>query len=301
MKWLLVALCVAVLSLAGTADAKPIQHHGGDNGNPASRQAETPAPKPEPGLAFKQADIERLTKAVEAIGASGSGPDEKKDAKDNLDAQRQMAEAARNTVIVASFEAAITFIGVLLVAWTLYHTKRAADAAQRTLNELESPFIYPVKVIIEWGQEIQYFDRYPNPTSGGAPGRPKATFRLQNFGRAPAILRSVGVGFERLSTMVESPRANHLSDAVTESVLQRDAITERPFSKVLQNELTREDYANLKEGHSYLYIYGEVAFSDVGGIEYLQTFALAWDFKRKAFIPLDARYNKRLREPQNPS
>ncbi len=45
----------------------------------------------------------------------------------------------------------------------------------------------------------------------------------------------------------------------------------------------------------FLFLYGEIAFSDLLGEDYVQTFCFAYSFDAKRFIRWAGRYNKRVR------
>jgi hypothetical protein len=49
------------------------------------------------------------------------------------------------------------------------------------------------------------------------------------------------------------------------------------------------------EANSHLFLYGEIAFSDLLGEDYVQTFCFVYNFHAKRFVRWAGRYNKRAR------
>ena len=54
-------------------------------------------------------------------------------------------------------------------------------------------------------------------------------------------------------------------------------------------------FESLKSGNSHLFLYGEIAFSDLLGEDYVQPFCFAYNFNVKRFVLWAGRYNKRGR------
>jgi len=122
------------LALTAYAQAAPIKNASGSASRASETQTQSEAPTPAVPWASLQNDAERIAKALEAKNANDSSAEEDQRARDNLEAQQKMADAAHATVVVAILETCITLIGVLLVGWALYHTKRADDEAKRAAD-----------------------------------------------------------------------------------------------------------------------------------------------------------------------
>ncbi len=129
--WLPV-IAVVGLALASSVGANPIAAHDHLNGNASQSQQQVAAKyqgvaQPSPPIA--ETDIERLASALKAANANPYASAEQKRASEYLQTQRDMVKWAGRMFWVGLVEAAITFLGVILVGFTLNHTKRAADAA----------------------------------------------------------------------------------------------------------------------------------------------------------------------------
>jgi hypothetical protein len=124
-----------------------------ERANPQQQNAiqQNPTPPLPPNL---QADLDRIARAIETANVRPDTAAEEQLAKDNLQAQREMAMWAGRMFYVVVFEAAVILLGVILVGFTLAATrqavreakrsadesKRQADIAEKTFVSLERPF-----------------------------------------------------------------------------------------------------------------------------------------------------------------
>jgi hypothetical protein len=136
---------------------------------------------------------------------------------------------------------------------------------------------------------------YDHENSPVGDARPNVTFVIKNYGRTPALLRSVSAQFDHLTEMVAEPHTNIFADHAVEPVLEAGQHTSRTFTKVVTVPISREAYRSIQAATSRLFLYGEVIFADIFGNDYTQTFCLAWDNSSKGFIPWSSRYNQRKR------
>jgi hypothetical protein len=131
-------IAVIGLVLSGPVEGNGIGHAG--SGNPAVTDA---ANKPNGDLqpSASAADVQRIASALEAISQKPPSADEKR----NADAEEWVAWWTPWIIGIAFLEILITAGGVVLVGFTLHHTKRAADAAEKTLSAMirvERPYLW---------------------------------------------------------------------------------------------------------------------------------------------------------------
>ena len=133
-----------------------------------------------------QQDIARIANALEAANTKQQSAKEKQLDEKKLKDQDNMVGLARRMFWLGVFDSMITVIGVILVGWTLHHTKRAADAAQSALTKLERPHLFiespqvapDTRIRLQrngptWVGELPFFD---------------VLYNVVNYGRSPAIL-----------------------------------------------------------------------------------------------------------------
>ena len=184
---------VALGLILTAAQAAPVKNAVRPNGNASQAQGQPVSASPPVSLTAIERNTDRVAKALEAQNTRESSAEENKRARENLEAQQKMANAASATVVVASVEATITLVGVLLVGWTLYHTrraaneaKRAADAANKTVAQSEIFSkqdlraylgVEKMRVKSEVGQKIRL--RVPIKNWGKTPAR--RILRFVNF------------------------------------------------------------------------------------------------------------------------
>jgi len=150
-------------------------------------------------------DIARIAKALEAANVKQQTAKEKKDAADYLQSQKDMATFAGRMLIVASIEAAITLVGVILVGLTLKaarssareakraadEAKRQADAAEKQLTTLERPHVFIDNIRIETQIRASWANADP---AAIARGRIAFKYDIMNWGRSPAIIKETRGG-----------------------------------------------------------------------------------------------------------
>jgi len=173
---------------------------------------------------------------------------------------------------------------------TAQAAKKSADVAERTLTELEAPFLYPVIKRDTVQDQFRGFVLY-DATPGWA--TPTVTFVVRNFGRTPALIRSVAAELDQLTEISAKPRDGILEDVVVDPVLEPERETEREFELAIVTKIDLETHKKIAAGQNMLWLYGKVLFSDMLGFEYTQHFSFVYLYGAKRFVPW--RYNKRER------
>jgi len=172
-------MAVAV-ALITAAYGQPKQGTDTDSSTQKSQTqiAPQPEPKPEPitpPIILIQNDINRIAKALEAANAHPNAATEEQQARDNLQAQRDIDKWAWIMIWIAGGETAVTLIGVILVGFTLAATRRAANAAIETVKHMREN---------AWTELRAYVGHEPGGVrfDSGGPVR----YYQKNFGRTPA-------------------------------------------------------------------------------------------------------------------
>lgn len=120
---------VPSLSIAAMLLAYPVQD--GCRAQHATTQAQQrPEQKGQPvDLAPLERAINSVTSAVEALGKNPKAAEEKERADRDLKAQEKMAKWARKLYYATVLSLVLTVFGLILIARTLHHTKRAANSS----------------------------------------------------------------------------------------------------------------------------------------------------------------------------
>jgi hypothetical protein len=162
--------------------------------------------------------------------------------------------------------------------------------------ELEGPFLHPIiqhhSAIAEG---LRVFSIYDHPTSAVAPVASGASFTIRNVGRSPALLKSVAAKLDHWTEMVEELRVDFLARYDVEPVVEPGDETKQVFTETVTIPIDRAAFESLTSGNSHLFLHGEIAFSDLLGEDYVQTFCFAYNFHAKRFVRWAGRYNKRAR------
>jgi hypothetical protein len=193
----------------------------------------------------------------------------------------------------------ITAFATAVIAWYTWalrnSTNRLWEAGQRQF-ELEGPFLHPViQSHSAIAEGLKFFSIFNHPTSPVGPVASEASFTIRNVGRSPALLKSVAAKMDHWTQMVEEPRIDYLVRYEVEPVIEPGDETKQVFTEPVSIPIDRAAFESLKSGNSHLFLYGEIAFSDLLGEDYVQTFRFAYNFHAKRFVRWAGRYNKRVR------
>ena len=97
-------------------------------------------------------------------------------------------------------------------------------------------------------------------------------------------------GPEVAELRVDSPPVYEVEPVIEPGDETKDVIIE-----AVTTPIDRDAFESLKSENSQLFLYGEIAFSDLIGEDYVQTFCFAYKFAAKRFVRCAGRYNKRSR------
>ncbi len=156
------------IALSGSVHAQTVGQSASGNTSASNSQTKPAQNAPPVIPATVQSDISRIAGALE----TASGKPETVDEKNNAIAQVEIAWWTPWIFGAASFEALITAIGVGLVGFTLYYTKRAAEAAERAVKVTRNVGRAEVRAYVQ-------ISRTSYDPDGMA-------FHVKNFGSTPA-------------------------------------------------------------------------------------------------------------------
>ncbi|HVV65390.1 MAG TPA: hypothetical protein VHC42_07960 [Rhizomicrobium sp.] len=249
------AITTTKLSIAGNSDKKQTNA--------------TTAPPVIPWSGF-QTDAERIARALEVRNVREGDIAEKTRADQNLSAQQKMADAAHATVIVASVEAFITLVGVILVGWTLYHTKRAADEAKRAADAAHKQIAITTTASEDQLRPYVHVSGMRYFFEAQGPNGKHATAEITNGGQTPATYVEIGAVCraakpDQLDRMVPSN-----IEYTSWSAVGRQPITARFVPAQIQDAVTTCFGDQTRE--TKLFIIGKIKYADVFGCEYESEF-----------------------------
>lgn len=192
----------------------------------------------------------------------------------------------------------ITATATAVIAWYTWALRNSTNqlriAGERQF-ELEGPFLYPIiQSQSTVAEGLRFFSVFDHPTSQVTPVASEASFAIRNAGRSPALLKSVACQMDQWTEMVLEPRVDFLARYDVEPVVGPSGET-KAYTATVTVPIDRVAFESLKNRNSYLFLHGEIAFADLLGVDYIQTFCFAYDFSAKRFIRWAGRYNKRTR------
>src|SRR4029077_5272758 len=124
---------------------------------------------------------------------------------------------------------------------------------------------------------------------------PKPVLRSETSAEGPRCSNPLPPGMDHWTKMVEEPRVDYLARYDVQPVIEPGKETEKPFTERLTIPIDKLALESLKGGNRHLFLYGEIAFSDLLGADYIQTFCFAYYYRAKQFVRWEGRYNKRVR------
>lgn len=203
--------------------------------------------------------------------------------------------AVTNTVVI---KVALKQIGFLVKADQTARiaadaAKKAADVAEKSLVDLEGPFLYPVIQSNTIPMMLAGFRMYDHPTSPHAPACPEIIFTLKNYGRTIALPQNVAAVF--FFGEPEDNHNDHRAGFVQEIVLAPGESLTYPLEREILTPISREMYQAIGARAGRIFLRGSIIFSDMFGNRYEQQFCLAWDHKTDRFTAWGPTRNKRRR------
>lgn len=191
---------------------------------------------------------------------------------------------------------ALATIAIAAYTWALRDSTSQLWKAGERHFELEGPFLHPIiQRHSTIADGLAGFSIYNHPTSAVAPVASEASFTIRNVGRSPALLKSVAAKLDHWTEMVEEPRVDFLARYDVEPVVEPGDETKQAFTETVTIPIDRTAFESLTSGNSHFFLYGEIAFSDLLGEDYVQSFCFAYNFRAKRFVRWAGRYNKRTR------
>ena len=185
-------------------------------------------------------------------------------------------------------------IVIAVYTWALRDSTNLLWKAGERHFELEGPFLHPIiQSHSAIAEGLKFFSVFNHPTSPVTPVASEARFTIRNVGRSPALLKSVAAKMDHWTEMVEEPRVDFLAQYDVEPVIEPGEETKQVFTGTVTIPIDKAAFESLKSGNSHLFLYGEIAFSDLLGQDYVQTFRFAYNFHAKRFVRWAGRYNKR--------
>jgi hypothetical protein len=178
-------------------------------------------------------------------------------------------------VWVAGLQFLALIIQAVVFVFTLSATKKAANAAKEAVDALpivERAYIYPIVistgVITEFISNVFYQAPAENDTP--VPETIEIIFRIKNYGKTPAILKSA---YARLSILLFR---DQIEISIPEAILGSMETTGELITR-MPIELTRNQASQILVYHAILCFYGTIIFNDIWGNELSTEFTFAWD------------------------
>jgi hypothetical protein len=165
----------------------------------------------------------------------------------------------------------------------------AARTARKALEGLERPYLY-VRVL---GFGVQRIQRSDHPTEEIVTA---LKLTLTNHGRAPCVLREIGVQFKqagKMDAVVASAGYEERPNAVI------NAGDEFPKDRGIRRDFDEDVWTKYRQRTEFTYITGAARYEDFFGNEYLRVFAFSTEGGKNPSEYGGRKYNydRRLKEP----
>jgi hypothetical protein len=193
------------------------------------------------------------------------------------------------TAITALATAVIAgFTGTL---W--FSTNRLWEASERQF-QLEGPFLHPT---VTYSGDI--FKPRPSGAPGPFPVYAVVDYKIQNAGRSPAFPVSIADRLEHLTSMPSIHIADFSARYEVDHVIDAGETGNRTYTCRTEINISNDARDSITNGKSFLFLYGEIDFSDLIDNRYIQTFCLVYRPKERIFIRHGpAGYNKRRKKDE---
>jgi hypothetical protein len=174
-------------------------------------------------------------------------------------------------------------------------TRIASDAAKRAADSLpivERAYVYPLIVSAgttkECIENAKVFYMDDNAGDGDRPSPERATiiFRIKNYGKTPAILKTVYAGFG------VSPVTAEIGVSIPESILG-EMETTGDISAEMNTGITRNQAQGIMVYTASVGFSGQITFDDIWGNEHTTQFYFVWDkeIERMALVSVETKVN----------
>ena len=182
----------------------------------------------------------------------------------------------------------VGFLQLIVFGWQGYFLRRTVQVTERSQTVLEGPFIFPVIISTDIVDRFHPLMLYGETTSGSA--SPTVAFAFKNYGRTPAILRSVAFEVGHWTAMPERPRVDFLARPTASYVLPTDETTDT-FERTIPAPIDNEAFRSISKSESFIFFFGEVVYVDIFENGCTMHFGLRWDYGGRRFVPLGEKYN----------
>ena len=205
------------------------------------------------------------------------------------------------TVLIAAFNGLLVYVTYRLVE----STNRLWEAGEQQLKitasalSVEGPFLHPIMQGNTIHEAFKYFILFDHPTSPVDPVNPFVSFTIKNVGRSPALPRYVASTIELWTRGDPEPHYHLIPDYVVDQVIEAGTESKTIFSKMLRVTIDKGSFEWIRMEKRHLFLFGEIAFSDVSGADYIQSFGFYYDFSSKMFVRAGTKYNSRRLEQPN--
>jgi hypothetical protein len=267
------------LALTASVSGSPI-HHGAANQRDAAPSKQQPASNAQPSTSIPlQNAINRLASALEATNSRQPSTDEDRRAKEDLEAQKQMAYWAKAIFWPAIADTVLTLLGVFLIWRTLKASWAAARAAEKALAAQDRPHVmlseFPLNPILEG----------PEPEKSAI----KYAWNFQNYGEDLAFLKGYGFAFvwlpanDPLPDNITIPRAD-VHWPVPPGQGWGTKLATSTDSGLPLNEAQR---ASILAGTLVLYLASFVTYKDTSGEPHETRSVHVYRLADKVFVPFN--------------
>lgn len=253
---------------ASVGSGEGVQKHKAYKANDISRSQGSAQPN-QPNIGLPSTEI-RTTSEIRNSEEDAKECSSPECTKEDLEAQRRMADSAKHTVWVGIFNVVFALVSVILLACAYKQTRIASKAATDTLTIAQNrdrPYVF-VKVTEFNNPLIQGIDHRLTDIA-----EPMICIQLDNFGQSPAVIKSIHISVWAYDHIPVTPPV--LTNA-HKSSYDREVVpvfsAGLPLHCGQAGNITPEDRKAVIAKTKKVFAYGAVAYEDATGKGYVTAF-----------------------------
>jgi hypothetical protein len=198
------------------------------------------------------------------------------------------------TFVLGIFTASLATVAAFQIYFLIRADKttriaaKAAEKSAETLPSLERAHIFIIPSLMRVSIPARGIDRSPIQN-----GKAMVTYKFVNHGKTPAVIKSVEVHFDLLTTAPDNE--SHLPNIILSGEKVLEAKDDwSPNNGSILKRIGEDEHAGLKRDDTFLWFYGSIVYDDIFGLEHVTRFRWRYDGGSNQFLGFGSKpYNER--------
>jgi hypothetical protein len=198
----------------------------------------------------------------------------------SLEIAERATKATETQARTARWQTAFALVGAVFLGWTLYETRRTANAASKSaeaMSNIERAYLYLTN------ETALFADAHAHPDNPLPLPNRTILYQLQNHGKTPAVLQALSVKAEIRNT---APTLHDIASLPIGQfsgtwVVGAGEKSIKPGCEFLLND---QDFDAVIAGAKKLYFYGRVGYLDIFSNPHETGFCAVYEHLTKTFM-----------------